>query len=473
MQVSSRLIQLSLALISILISVRLISLAMYPLFDTTEARYAEIARIMFETRDWITPQFDYNIPFWGKPPLHTWFSALSFTLFGVNEFSARIPHFLTGILSLLIVYYFAKTHFSKLIAIKSILILTTSLGFLVAIGMVMTDSLLLFSITLAMVCFYHCYFSGSKFAGLCFFVALAIGLLAKGPVAIILIGIPLTLWSLHHKRLWHALNSLPWLAGSTLMLALTLPWYLMAELKTPGFLNYFLWGEHVQRFLVSGWQGDLYGSAHKEVKGTIWLFWLAVAFPWSFIAAWQVIHSVNPQQSEKSNSEKNAITKRHYFIYWTLSPMLLFTFAGNILPAYVLPSLPAMAMLLARSKITLRKLILLALLSAMLILAALGYFIAGYSSKVSHRDVLQNLSQNQLSQPIYYWHKRPFSAQFYSNGAAQRLTTVEELLILDDSALPFILVASEKHLFEIDVYTQSQCEQISKAKGFVLFQCGN
>ena len=153
--------------------------------------------------------------------------------------------------------------------------------------------------------------------------------------------------------------------------------------------------------------------------------------------------------------------------------MLLFTFAGNILPAYVLPSLPAMAMLLARSKITLRKLILLALLSAMLILAALGYFIAGYSSKVSHRDVLQNLSQNQLSQPIYYWHKRPFSAQFYSNGAAQRLTTVEELLILDDSALPFILVASEKHLFEINVYTQSQCAQISKAKGFVLFQCGN
>ena len=51
---------------------------MYPLFDTTEARYGEIARIMYETQNWVTPQFDYNIPFWGKPPMQTWLSALSF-----------------------------------------------------------------------------------------------------------------------------------------------------------------------------------------------------------------------------------------------------------------------------------------------------------------------------------------------------------------------------------------------------------
>ncbi|HBR94728.1 MAG TPA: dolichyl-phosphate-mannose--protein mannosyltransferase, partial [Opitutae bacterium] len=46
-----------------------------PFTDTTEARYAEIARKMVETGDWITPQFDYGVPFWGKPPLHTWVSA--------------------------------------------------------------------------------------------------------------------------------------------------------------------------------------------------------------------------------------------------------------------------------------------------------------------------------------------------------------------------------------------------------------
>ena len=61
---------------------RLVSLAMYPLLDTTEARYGEIARLMVETSNWITPQIDYNIPFWGKPPLYAWASASSIFLFG-------------------------------------------------------------------------------------------------------------------------------------------------------------------------------------------------------------------------------------------------------------------------------------------------------------------------------------------------------------------------------------------------------
>ena len=60
----------AIGLIIAFIAFRLASLGAYPLYDTTEARYGEIARIMLETRDWITPQFDYNIPFWGKRPLY-------------------------------------------------------------------------------------------------------------------------------------------------------------------------------------------------------------------------------------------------------------------------------------------------------------------------------------------------------------------------------------------------------------------
>ncbi len=59
--------------------------------DTTESRYAEIARKMLETGDWLMPQFDYGVPFWGKPPLSTWLSAASMAAFGVNEFAARLP----------------------------------------------------------------------------------------------------------------------------------------------------------------------------------------------------------------------------------------------------------------------------------------------------------------------------------------------------------------------------------------------
>ena len=65
-----------------------------PLMDKTEARYAEISRIMEETNDFITPQIDYNVPFWAKPPLSTWLSALSIKVFGENEFAVRFPYLL-------------------------------------------------------------------------------------------------------------------------------------------------------------------------------------------------------------------------------------------------------------------------------------------------------------------------------------------------------------------------------------------
>ena len=74
----------------------------FPHTDTSESRYAEISRKMVETGDWITPQFDYGIPFWAKPPLSMWMSALGIELFGVNEFGSRIFIFLAamGILAL-------------------------------------------------------------------------------------------------------------------------------------------------------------------------------------------------------------------------------------------------------------------------------------------------------------------------------------------------------------------------------------
>ena len=83
--------------ILILLMIRLYINATLPLMDKTEARYGEIARIMAETGNWTTPQIDYNEPFWAKPPLSTWLSALSFNVFGVTEFAARLPYFLLSI----------------------------------------------------------------------------------------------------------------------------------------------------------------------------------------------------------------------------------------------------------------------------------------------------------------------------------------------------------------------------------------
>jgi 4-amino-4-deoxy-L-arabinose transferase-like glycosyltransferase len=77
-----------------IVGVRRVTLAAYPLTDPTEAGYAEIARKTLETGQWVMPQFEYGVPFWGKPPLSMWLSAASMGAFGVNEFAARLPSLL-------------------------------------------------------------------------------------------------------------------------------------------------------------------------------------------------------------------------------------------------------------------------------------------------------------------------------------------------------------------------------------------
>ncbi len=88
--------------------IRLLSLGLYPLMDTTESRYGEMARMMVETGNWLTPLFDYGVPFWGKPPLFTWMSAVSVELFGLSEFTLRLPHWVAGVFVVWAAAWFTK-----------------------------------------------------------------------------------------------------------------------------------------------------------------------------------------------------------------------------------------------------------------------------------------------------------------------------------------------------------------------------
>lgn len=181
----------------------------------------------------------------------------------------------------------------------------------------------------------------SRVWGHLFFVGLAIGLLAKGPTAVVLTGIPIFLWLAIGWR-WRLLARLPWLTGLAITVALTAPWYLAAEIKTPGFLRYFLIGEHIERFLVPGWDGDLYGTGHDQPKGMIWLFAAGVFLPWTAFAATLAVSPGKVGHAIRASDDGWL----GYLALWSLSPLLLFTPAANILPAYVLPGVPAMSLLL-------------------------------------------------------------------------------------------------------------------------------
>ncbi len=429
---------------------RLVSLGLYPLSDTTEARYGNIARLMAETGDWITPQYTLGVPFWGKPPLSTWLSAAAMKLFGVNEFAARLPSFLLALAVISLVWSLAVRQRGRNHALASSVVLMSSALFFVGSGAVMTDPSLLLATTLCMVAFWQAFsLSGraGKLWGYAFFAGLGLGLLAKGPVAIVLTGLPIGTWIFWQRKWTDAWQRLPWVGGLILTVLLSVPWYWLAELKTPGFLDYFLIGEHWRRFTVPGWEGDLYGNAHLQPKGTIWLYWLACTLPWSLILPAQMLWRKDRTRLFNLESKENGWLL--YLVFWALAPMVFFTLAGNILWTYVLPGLPAFALLAAelmggsfssregelRFAPTLKwgAAFMLILFALALTGVTLGY---GPAEK-SQKELIAAFekSRTDRNESLTYLFKRPYSAEFYSGGTAllaQDLDKAEKLFQDDD-----------------------------------------
>ncbi|MCP4114436.1 MAG: glycosyltransferase family 39 protein [Desulfobacteraceae bacterium] len=412
---------------------------------------------MVATGDWITPQFSLGVPFWGKPPLSFWFTAAGFRVLGLHEWAGRLPSFLMNLFMVAMVWRLAARRKGQLFARTAALILSSCLLFWIAGGAVMTDSTLGCATTLCMVSFWRAMDTGTapgRVWGYLFFAGLAMGLLAKGPVALVLIGFPLALWTVACGRVRQVLQALPWLKGTVLTLVLALPWYVAAEWKTPGFLEYFLVGEHWNRFLVPGWKGDLYGSAHARPRGTIWIYWLGAAFPWSFIVPGML--AKNP--TGITGALKSGKGWYSYLILWSVTPMLLFTLAGNILPAYVLPGLPAFALLgaevlkkgkgaVAPRPILLGAGFMLVLSMVATLVAATGFGPGQRSQKQLVRTVAPLVHGN--GGRLTYLFKKPFSADFYSRGTAGRLDSVAGLDSLLNDAARDVVAVRKKYLHRI------------------------
>lgn len=393
---------------------RLLGLGAYPLMDTSEARYAEMARKMVESNNWITPMFDYGVPFWGKPPLSFWTQAASMTVLGINEFAARFPAWLLHLASCLIIIKFAAQEMSRKAGIwAAIIFSSTTLG-LVSSGVVLTDPALSFSILLSSYGFWRWMKSPAKADAYLMFAGLGLGLLAKGPLTLVLMGTPALFWIVIYKK-WNQVLRLPWATGLTLMLGISVPWYVAAEMKAPGFLEYFFVGEHWSRYVVSNWAGDLYGSAHAKPYGTIWIQLGLALLPWTLFLP-LIIHrrkSIEPFEA--------------YLWLWALATPAFFTFAGNILWTYLLPVLPAWALLLAGRISEVDTKTTWAAAASALVLPIVGACII-YTRVLedrpqNQRDIVQAWLNMQPAEsaPLIYPGRRSYSSEFYTSGRAENI----------------------------------------------------
>ena len=337
-------------------------------------------------------------------------------------------------------------------------------------GAVLTDPYLTLATTMSLSAFAAILYGQTAYWRYLFFVGIAIGLLAKGPIAIILIGGPIGLWLLISSKRWSRLGELPWFSGIFLIILLVAPWYIAAEMKTPGFIEYFILGEHYYRFVDPGWAGDLYGTAHKQPRGTIWLLWILAAFPWSLYAIYLLIKNIT-----NSNRVQNTLTfiqneSLSFFFIWALFPMLFFTMAGNILITYTLPAMPALAIILATklsntAKSSVKQASTTSLIVPIFVLIITSYVVKNPDGYPSEKELIHayHAAANQDSKLVFL-DEASFSAKFYSQS---KVDIRDSKQIIDSTKENVYFVSTKKRYAELSA--QYKTIVIHTSYDYVLF----
>ncbi len=448
-----------------LVVLRLFLNAYVPLMDKTEARYAEIARIMAETNNWITPQIDYGVPFLAKPPLSSWLSAISIKIFGVNEFAVRLPSLL---LSLALVFFIGKfTEHKKHSFYLSGFILLTLPEFLLHAGVVSTDTALAFCTALIFLSFWKA-INESKISywSYLFFISIGFGLLTKGPIVLILTMPPIVLWLIYFKEYKTISKKFPWLLGPLITLLIAAPWYYLAELKNKGFLDYFIVGEHFKRYFDPSWHGDKYGRPKSLPFGIIWLFLILSAFPWIqvvTIKAWK--------------HRKDLVGNKWMFflLLWLLWTPIFFSFSSSLLHTYTLPIMVPIALLTTYfwEQIKNKKgVILTSLIFPFLILISLAFSLFNNNlEQYSNTDKYLLTEQKENTElNLYYLGDKSYSSQFYSKGKIKSISQVvlQKKLDMDEF---FKIIIPNKSLSKLDpkIMERLQVLDFNKKKKLYLY----
>lgn len=324
-----------------------LTLELFDLSEPTESRYATIAGDMVHSGNWITPQFPRGLehePYLGKPPLYFWLVAFSQKTLGFDEWTERLPSFISTIISGGLIYL-AGSLISAEIAFSAVLIwLGTAFVYFFS-GSVMVDPVLSVFITASLTSTFilnrESNLSKLKkfFLQMLFWICLSAGFLTKGPVAIIFIGLPVIGISLVNRSLSH-FKSINLLVGLPLSILIITPWFYLAELENPGFIRYFFVNENFLRFFVKNY-GDKYGTGHRYPYGSVWWMLLAGMLPWSFY----ILRLIPERKIIVREIKRNKDLQ--FFICWGLSIPLFLTFMKQMHPGYLLPAFPGICLSLA------------------------------------------------------------------------------------------------------------------------------
>ncbi|MBC8019449.1 MAG: glycosyltransferase family 39 protein [Verrucomicrobia bacterium] len=305
-----------------------------PLIDPDEGRYAEIPREMLERSDLITPTLNY-VKYFEKPPLLYWINAASLKIFGENEFAARFPSALCGLLTVLATYVIARHLYGRRAALIAALILGTSAGFVLQSRIILTDMLLTFCLTAALGSFIvAAQREGRRSRALpwyLFYLFCALATLAKGLIGMVFPAGIIFFYLLFSRR-WRLLSEMRLTSGLLLFLAVAAPWFVAVSLRNPEFAHFFFIREHFERFT---------STVHGRHQ-PLWFFvpvLLGTMLPWSFFIPGALVRAWRDRHHEDGQAGM-------YLLVWTALIFLFFSKSNSKLIPYILPIFPSLAMLI-------------------------------------------------------------------------------------------------------------------------------
>ncbi|MCL1909909.1 MAG: glycosyltransferase family 39 protein [Kiritimatiellaeota bacterium] len=420
--------------LAVALVLRMVFMTVMPLTDPSETRYGVLSANMARTGDFVVPNFTYKGVyrcFEGKPPLSFQMGGVACLLFGQNEFAVRLPSLVSALAILWLVFFTLKRLEDERTAFVGMFICATGGVFYLFSGLCMTDMVLTLCTTGA-VCSYMLFAGCEGFAkklySVAFFAFLGLGMLAKGPVSLIMSGLPVFVFVWAGRR-WGELARHAWVAGSLVFLAIALPWYLIMMSREPEFLRYFFLNENLMRFVTKDY-GDKFGTGHNTFPGMA-LAWFALAnLPWLPLAVWFAarrrgrggagLRAMIPM--ERPAPALAALG------FLCITGFLCFT--SRSLIQYLLPTAPLFAMWLAvmmrdwgvlESRGAARALKWAATLTCVAIIATMGFAMwrartqSGKMPRYMYDEVrrIRSESPEYADAGFYFARNAPFSAEFY------------------------------------------------------------
>lgn len=309
-----------------------------------EGRYAEISREMFLSGDWVTIRYN-DLKYFEKPPFHMWVTALSYTLFGIGDWQARLCVALSGIVGLAASMFAAARWFGPRVALLTGLALVAAPMWSVAghfNSLDMTLSGALACVLAFMLIAQHPSATPAARRNwmMACWAAMGVAVLTKGLVGLALPGLVLVIYTLITRDLglWRRLHLLP---GAVVLLIVTVPWFWLIDSRNPEFAHFFFIHEH--------W--DRYTSTVHERKGSIWYFVpLVVAgfLPWLGLMPrmWTEIRErAGADLTANRGAGGRPFQPALMAAVWAIAIFAFFSLSSSKLPGYIVPIFPALAIL--------------------------------------------------------------------------------------------------------------------------------